>query len=398
MAILKIKDETGKFVDIPAIQGAPGKDGAIQYEAGENITIDGNVISASGGITLDDVKIITGELTNLSTEDKSSLVNAINEVANKGSDVEGNELAIYSLKINGLGSGNSIKSSDLPKIDEMINSLFQKGVKQFILRLTYDDSIDYDNGSYTEFIGYNNKLQIRENQTPIILYSLSNATLYNYSIRVGGTFNINGSWNNGVFKTSRAVFTYGTEYYLSSFLTSSTALTKTNTSEYMPTSDYNPATKKYVDDNKSKVPTFISASLPEYSASDNTSPSITNETELASLSDIINNFYKEGIASASLFVGNSNNTSSAILFSRGQVLNAKVETYKFWGIMPGWDSSTLRLGISLVVKGTWTDNAFTCTSAYFQTGTKYDLTSFAQKSYVDNAIANAITTSLEASY
>ena len=46
MAILKIKDETGKFVDIPAIQGPPGKDGAIQYEAGENIKIEDNVISA----------------------------------------------------------------------------------------------------------------------------------------------------------------------------------------------------------------------------------------------------------------------------------------------------------------------------------------------------------------
>ena len=64
-------------------KGEPGKDGVIQYEAGENITIEGNVISASGGITLDDVKTITGELTDLSTEDKSSLVNAVNEVFNK---------------------------------------------------------------------------------------------------------------------------------------------------------------------------------------------------------------------------------------------------------------------------------------------------------------------------
>lgn len=48
MAILKIKDETGKFVDIPAIQGPPGKDGAIQYEAGEGIKIEDNVISVDG--------------------------------------------------------------------------------------------------------------------------------------------------------------------------------------------------------------------------------------------------------------------------------------------------------------------------------------------------------------
>ena len=48
MAVLKIKDETGKFIDIPAIQGAPGKDGAIQYAAGDGIKIDGNVISVDG--------------------------------------------------------------------------------------------------------------------------------------------------------------------------------------------------------------------------------------------------------------------------------------------------------------------------------------------------------------
>ena len=192
---------------------------------------------------------ITGNLENLTTEDKSNLVNAINEVANKGSDVEGNELAIYSLKLNGLASGNNVKSSDLSKIDEMINSLFQKGVKQFILRLTYDDSIGYSNAPYTEFIGYNNSLQIKEDQSPVILYSLSNEDVGNGSIRVNRTFNIYGSWNNGVFETSSARFYSGTTYDLSRFLTSSTALTKTNTSEYTPTSDYNPATKKYVDDN-----------------------------------------------------------------------------------------------------------------------------------------------------
>lgn len=213
--------------------------------------------SASGGITLDDVEAITGELANLNTEDKSNLVNAINEVANKGSDVEGNELAIYSLKLNELASGNNVKSSDLPKIDEMINSLFQKGVKQFILRLTYDDSIGYSNAPYTEFIGYNDSWQIREDQNAVILYSLSNAGVGSYNIRVDRTFNIYGSWNNGVFETSSARFYSGTTFDLSRFLTSSTALTKTNTSEYTPTSDYNPATKKYVDDQVGNINTIL---------------------------------------------------------------------------------------------------------------------------------------------
>lgn len=87
MAILKIKDETGKFVDIPAIQGAPGKDGAIQYTAGEGIKIEGNVISATGGVTLEEVTAITGDPQKLETESKQ-LVGAINEVLANGGGIE----------------------------------------------------------------------------------------------------------------------------------------------------------------------------------------------------------------------------------------------------------------------------------------------------------------------
>ena len=58
MSILKIKDANGNWQDIPAIKGKDGKDGEV---------------------TLEQLKSITGELENLSTEDKSNLVNAINE-------------------------------------------------------------------------------------------------------------------------------------------------------------------------------------------------------------------------------------------------------------------------------------------------------------------------------
>lgn len=59
MGILRIKNSKGEWVDIPAIKGADGKDGEV---------------------TLEQLKSITGELENLPTEDKSSLVNAIIEV------------------------------------------------------------------------------------------------------------------------------------------------------------------------------------------------------------------------------------------------------------------------------------------------------------------------------
>ena len=70
MSVLKIKDSNGNWIDIPAIKGEQGpagergpqgiqgetgatgpagRDGYVQYTAGENITIENNVISASGG-------------------------------------------------------------------------------------------------------------------------------------------------------------------------------------------------------------------------------------------------------------------------------------------------------------------------------------------------------------
>lgn len=500
----------------PGDKGEPGKDGAIQYEAGENITINGNVISASGGITLDEVKAITGELTNLSTEDKSSLVNAINEVA---SDREITELTDETVVLSNLNAGaykltTSVKKiqygttiyntagymncimlvenyrgtkkayvftnktlyyfngsgsydrlaivlsnislidknetisgtktfSSLPKssvvptddthlvnkkyVDDTISAkggdklhdynIYTITLDDYNLKGTFPTITDTTTlAKFDEILTDIYKKRISANATHdnafLIVYSSSDTFIfrtntiqasycYLYGIYIEEPIDTNGYTRSYQFNITGTLDTTAQTFKTTKVKfdrNSKRVLLTNNTLSYTPTGDYNPATKKYVDDNKSKVPTFISAALPQYSDSDNVSPSITNETELASLSDIINNFYKEGMSSASLFVGNSNNTSSAILFSRGQVLNAKVETYKFWGIMPGWDSSTLRLGISLIVKGTWTNNVFTCTSAYFQTGIKYQLNSFAQKSYVDTAIANAITTSLEASY
>ena len=311
--------------------------------------------SASGGITLDDVEAITGELANLNTEDKSNLVNAINEVANKGSDVEGNELAIYSLKLNELASGNNVKSSDLPKIDEMINSLFQKGVKQFILRLTYDDSISYSNAPYTEFIGYNNSWQIREGQNPVILYSLSNEDTGNDNIRVNRTFNIYGSWNNGVYETSSARFYSGTTYDLSRFLTSSTALTKTNTSEYTPTSNYNPATKKYVDDNillsKDKCFYFLEAGV-RY---DMTSI-ITDTDTLDKLSQIMTDYYPKYLANNNLccVIFGKDDTSA----SNGCFITLQGRGTTFYYTYPYRSTYERRYGYIgyLDIKGTWNNS------------------------------------------
>ena len=51
-------------------------------------------------------------------------------------------------------------------------------------------------------------------------------------------------------------------HYDSSFLTKGELLTKANTKEYIPSGDYNPATKKYVDEKTASIDTSINNNLP----------------------------------------------------------------------------------------------------------------------------------------
>lgn len=65
---------------------------------------------------------------------------------------------------------------------------------------------------------------------------------------------ISGSWSNGVFTGTSYMCTWSD----ANLVTKTDVLVKKNTSPYTPTSDYNPATKKYVDDT---ITTAITTSL-----------------------------------------------------------------------------------------------------------------------------------------
>lgn len=67
-------------------QGEQGPQGEVgpQGEQGEK----GETGPAGSGISLEEVQAITGQLENLSTEDKSNLVNAINEIFNNSGSIE----------------------------------------------------------------------------------------------------------------------------------------------------------------------------------------------------------------------------------------------------------------------------------------------------------------------
>ena len=107
--------------------GENGKDGYVQYTAGDNITIENNVISAEvPEIDLSDyaTKEETGNLNNLDTTDKSSLVNAINEVASTSG--EDNKLFEIALKKSSLETPR-IDTEDYPLFLPLMKYLHDEG-------------------------------------------------------------------------------------------------------------------------------------------------------------------------------------------------------------------------------------------------------------------------------
>ena len=75
-------------------------------------------------------------------------------------------------------------------------------------------------------------------------------------------------------------------YYDSSFLVKEEILTKTNTKEYIPSGDYNPATKKYVDEKIASIDTTIDNTLPSNGALNLTTSKVQTAT-LATDTEVI---------------------------------------------------------------------------------------------------------------
>ena len=194
--------------------------------------------SQSGGCSLEEVKAITGELSDLSTEDKTNLVNAINEVANS------NDGKLLTLNMS-ITAGNNIYSGEpIEKCSELINNLYKIGEKNVCI-LFY-------NQIYTNTYRKNCLMSLYQDAS-------QQNTLYEFTGLVNGTGDgyttivhgmkliIAGTWDNNIFTANRVILINDNET-ISMYNINNKFLSKTNTTAFTPTSDYNPATKKYVDD------------------------------------------------------------------------------------------------------------------------------------------------------
>lgn len=317
MSILKFKNADGTWNGIAAFKGENGKDGAIQYKAGYGIKIEGDVISSTldpdNDITVDtnptegsvnpvssggvynalaakantaDIPTDLGDFTNgpgYITEEKEEGFNNSVAASITNTDISnwnskqpaGNYITPDYLTANIVSDlvkvhsyTSPFKSADTgmytssPVCDaaaKLINDIYNSGRKGMV-------SVVYSNGS-SDII--NNLISVNTSLTSYDLMS----PRYNTFMRIAG------SWKSGVFSCSAvAKYKMMDSYYLS----------KTNTTSYIPTSDYHPATKLYVDD---KVAEAVSEGLAGSGfLSEEADPIFTNHVASSITEDDISNW------------------------------------------------------------------------------------------------------------
>ena len=173
------------------------------------------IVGTAGGTSAN-----IGNLNNLNTEDKSSIVNAINEVMNKSGITELTENTDLREMPSGFYRNMSISSIQVTIGTEgsYKTVYLSSGIIYFWNNMAYEYNGTSDAyNSYLLTIGSTN-LGRYMIITSVKLSKNSDGKYYNYNAN----------------KEERIDF--------------DKLLTRTNTTAYTPTSDYNPATKKYVDD------------------------------------------------------------------------------------------------------------------------------------------------------
>lgn len=195
-------------------------------------------------------KTMIGDLENLDTTDKSNLVSAINEVAGKGG-VDDTYIPIYAFDISENVSGYNyydFSNADLVKMTNIVNDAYQKGHHFFGIGITKSKAYS-GSGPYVIFTNTTydtNRSDIQKKVTQYMLFATAitdgfDSTTMKYIY--GYKLLLYISWNNNIATVTSGRIRGGSNSYLSTL----------NSSSYTPTGDYNPATKKYVDDSISSA-------------------------------------------------------------------------------------------------------------------------------------------------
>lgn len=356
--------------------GPAGRDGYVQYTAGDNITIDeNNVISASGG---ESRRYFTLSQINTTEERKQILQSWLDYY---------------------------LETGDYTTIQ------YENRMGSFIFRYypLYDMRYDIQGHYLSVIFGAYQDGNFRS-QFDLVAFKASldntNTTITNVQ---------NTSSYHPSFRNATRYSQYSRE--------DDETLTINNTDAYTPSSDYNPATKKYVDDavagaGGSSVPIYY---LPTTLTTTDDWVNLTylSNDDLTNLSVMIKDAYDKNYNTIMLLLTALNGRKVPILFNTGSKYASipnKPTIMSLYAII-GQDGNrvivndTKMSGVQLILSITWNDDVPTVTQArIFRDDIRVlsttNTTAFtptanyhpATKKYVDDAITNAITTTLGGSY
>lgn len=199
-------------------------------------------VDLSNYYTKTETDAITGNLENLTTEDKSNLVNAINEVASSS----GSNNALY---ISGKQILNS-QNVELKNYKDDLTNLINNNINKHIIIFVHDTST--------------NELLVSTLIFPNEIRSYYDLYLYFGGISIKQDNNICDSKIRKIivvvdYDVESGLYTVK-DFDLSGYkelVLTNEVLTKTNTMSYTPTANYHPATKKYVDDQVGNINTVL---------------------------------------------------------------------------------------------------------------------------------------------
>lgn len=141
---------------------------------------------------------------------------------------------------------NVTDTEKLQVASDLINNLYTSGSNNsFILHNLYTDL--YTGDSYDSNMLMNGAYAITNTKGTFKFMSINNSATNNTEVSIRGhILYIFGTWSDDVFTANRMLLYKSGDLSLSNL--NSSFLNRKNTTSYTPIGDYNPATKKYVDD------------------------------------------------------------------------------------------------------------------------------------------------------
>lgn len=209
-------------------------------------------------------------------------------------------------------------------------------------------------------------------------------------------------------------------------------MAKDNTTSYIPSGDYNPATKIYVDSNKgADIPIYMLETKRSIWDASTTISSSNDATAIARASEIINTMYNSSRKYGGILFYSTSTKYNFLMLLKDEITTSKTQFYFYTNASAYQMTNSNRMLVYryLKIHGSWSNGVFTCSTMNYDVGGDYNFDLFVttnstqtitskktfntlpessstpttnnqlvNKKYVDDTIASAITTTLNGGY